>query len=456
MSNKPQTVEAVIERLARAQELPNSNLLSLMEAIGLDPIQDFRGGKWRGQNFSMLNLTAFNFRGADLRQARFDDSNICDASFEGAQISPAKIRKAKNWRLAHFDDGQWVMLVRQSLAAQPIGERLAEIDAIEASNCPLREKEWVALIKAAEPNYFEASAILKQMDLRGEPPSRYAYATVIAMARTYEDAKNDFDNFIEKGGQQDAVLYAALIDRMTNVEEAIALLDRMIELKFDPGEHAFNSALKIAVRVAREDRKQLMHFVNELQQRGMKFGPIGFNILIGASRTASDAIAILERMLSEGSRLRPHDINQALRALEGAEIVPIIEFARNHGIDFDDISYNLIIREQQSALSAIPWLDRRIKAGFQPDLHTLKSMLYCAESALDAAIGLTILQRRGFDIYRRESVEGIAEKARNYRIRKWVTMLWEDMIPPREAMRLLFHSIFSGVPRESTIWMLID
>jgi len=455
MTTNPDSLREVLAALKRAERTSNCTIIDLMNAISLDPKEDFRGGKWRGGDFSNLSLAGFNFCGADLRNARFHGSTLKGTKFQGAKITPTNIITAKDWRDGCYDDDQWLALIRSSLAALPTEEMIDQVQKIEEGPKPLTDPEWVAIIKSAR-NYSDARRLLTLMNKRREEPSRFAYSAAISKSPSFFTAQKDFSEFISAGGVIDSALYSTLIDRVEQIEDAWELLDEMIAQGQVPDDYAFNSILKIAVRIYSRNHSELETVVTTLEGRGMKIGQIGYNILVGAASTAEEAITILDRMVDEQLPLRPQDINQAIRVLPEWEVPAIIQYAEANSVPFDEISFNLVIRKQKSAYEAIPWLDRMSRAGFAADLHTLKAILRCANEPLDGAIGLTILQRRGVNVYRWDAVHDIAELTLDEQVIDWVRRMREDMETPKGAMRRLFDRIFSQVPRDRYIWTLVS
>lgn len=81
---------------------------------------DLRGCDLQHATFRGSQLQSTHFDGADLRGARFEGANLADTYFLGARLDAVAIqslRRAQNWRKAHFDDAVRSQLMRPSEAA---------------------------------------------------------------------------------------------------------------------------------------------------------------------------------------------------------------------------------------------------------------------------------------------------------------------------------------------------
>ena len=112
-------IKSLIDRVYHAK---TENFLELAEIVDLDPIADFAGGNFLGNNLNNIQLGGAkldrsNFRGADLTDADLSEANLSYSKLSGADLSGAYL---ENSNLSHTN------LHRASLAvANLIGADLS-------------------------------------------------------------------------------------------------------------------------------------------------------------------------------------------------------------------------------------------------------------------------------------------------------------------------------------------
>lgn len=392
------TLNDALAALREAEKAPGCTMLTLMRAVGLDPKTDFCGGKWRRTDFRNLDLQGFSFRGADLRNARFEESELDRADFRGARITPASIIAGTNWRGAYYDDEQWLALIRQSLAALPLKDRLIEIERMEAGPRPLSDPEWVALIKAAL-TYVEAHEILVRMNAKRTQPSHFAYSAFIAKAggrHQEQDARAAFDEFRSLGGQPDLGLYNALIGAMLCYDHAVDIVGEIEAQGWKPDRFTINPLIRLG------DSEQSRHWFTRMIDLGLRPDEYSFNGLIAAAEDAIDALGRIEAMKSWGFVPRRLDFNAALkRAVSADQIELVMSEMCKHGIKADDSTLNMLIHKSNSYDSTIDILRTMKRSGYEFDEHTVAAIHHAhgrKHDMIEFAKLISIVERNGLNM----------------------------------------------------------
>lgn len=112
---------ATLSRMLCVERARTSDFLSLVEAAGLDPQNDFRFMNLRGIDIRGCDLRDFDFTGADLRGAIIDEHTLFPEleRFEGAHVD-----------FIELESKEPIVEMMRRIESAPIGQRTALLSAL--------------------------------------------------------------------------------------------------------------------------------------------------------------------------------------------------------------------------------------------------------------------------------------------------------------------------------------